>query len=105
MNRRSFLMSLGAGMIGALVVRPSFSDYKLVSIHDALDKNPQMWYGGATGGGKSITMAEIVAAELKNMNNNIKNIFERDDKFYSMIKQKAIEMRSTRKMSVPIDWR
>lgn len=32
MNRRSFLMKLGAGMLGALVVRPSININELFSI-------------------------------------------------------------------------
>lgn len=76
-------MKLGAGMIGALVVRPSFLSNIIT------EKNLWPLYSGAAGSGKSITASQIVITELEKFIPHVKNIFERDNLFYSTIKSKS----------------
>lgn len=93
MNRRSFLMKLGAGMFGALVVRPTIDVNQIFQVGTEYFKVTSR---------QVFTETDIVAAELERMIPHFQRLFERDDKFYSMIKSKTMETLSNREMKIPI---
>jgi len=97
MSRRNFLMKLGSGMIGALIVRPSFTEPNWIwdrTRFDVYDPN----------GGDLLTESDIVKIELEKIMKRVPALFERDDLFYSTIKNKNMEVISSREMRVPFGY-
>jgi len=73
----------------------------------ALDVDKLLWVPGAKTFFipteiKRLTSAEIIAAELERIQPRLRMLFERDDRFYSMLtKQDRLDIISGRPMRIP----
>lgn len=97
MNRREFLMSIGATLIPRVIRVNTLSPFGLL-YHDN-DGTIGTWngitrttipdfksfYGGAVGGGKSLYSSPDLIAIWNEVIPKIKQTFERDNKFYGKL--------------------
>ena len=89
MNRRELLKLILSGVIG-----------------HTLDVDRLLWVPGAKKifipSGKTLSMSAIVAMEMERILPKVRELFERDDMFYTEIYKKKTTLISSRPMRVPL---
>src|SRR5215510_12386188 len=94
LNRRQFLRLLASGVAGTIASQE-------------LDWDRLLWVPGEKRiflPSKTISLSEIVAAEIARITPHIRTLFERDDMFYRILKNTE-EMSFTKEIQVPLDWK